>query len=101
MPQDKELAERWLKLSAEQGNEYAQFFFDRLNQFRPPSALLAATHLLRQIGSVFQDNSLPKSSPEGIRQADRKLRQREREKKIALGHKADDHEEYTGPTMSM
>ena len=101
VPQDKELAERWLKLSAEQGNEYAQFFFDRLNQFRPPSALLAATHLLRQIGSVFQDNSLPKSSPEGIRQADRKLRQREREKKIALGHKADDHEEYTGPTMSM
>ena len=101
VPQDKGLAERWLKLSAEQGNEYAQFFLDRLDQFRPPSALLAATHLLQQIGSVFQNNSLPKSSPEGIRQADRKLRQREREKKIALGHKADDHEEYTGPTMSM
>ncbi len=101
VPQDKGLAEKWLACSAAQGNEYAQFFLDRLDQFRQPSALLAATRLLRQIGSIFQDNSLPKSSPDGIRHADRKLRQREREKKIALGHKADDHEEYQGPTMSM
>ena len=101
VPQDRGLAERWLKLSAEQGNEYSQFFLDRLDQFRPPSVLLAATHLLRQIGSIFQDNSLPKSGPTGIRYTDHKLRQREREKKIALGHKADDHEEYQGPAMSM
>lgn len=100
VPQDKELAERWLKLSAEQGNEYAQFFLDRLDQFRPPSALLAATHLLRQIGGIFQENSLPKAGVGG-NQVDRKLRQREREKKIAMGHKADDHEEYQGPTLSM
>ena len=86
VPQDKGLAEQWLKQSAAQGNEYARFFLDRLDQFRPPSALLAATHLLRQIGSIFQDNSLPKSSPVGIRLSDHKLRQREREKKIALGH---------------
>lgn len=101
VPQDKGPAERWLKLSAAQGNEYAQFFLDRLDQFRPPSVLLAATHLLRRIGSIFQDNSLPKSSPEGICRTDRKLRQREREKKIAMGHKADDHEEYQGPSLSM
>lgn len=101
MPHDKALAKQWLKQSAAQGNEYAQFFLDRLDRFRPPSVLLAATHLLRQIGSIFQDNSLPKSSPEGIRRADHKLRQREREKKIALGHKADDHEEYQGPSLSM
>lgn len=101
VPRDKGLAEQWLARSAAQGNEYAQFFLDRLDQFRPPSALLAATHLLWQIGSIFQENSLPKSSPDGIRRTDRKLRQREREKKIALGHRPDDHEEYTGPTMSM
>lgn len=101
VPQDKGLAEQWLERSAAQGNEYAQFFLDRLDQFRPPSALLAATRLLRQIGSIFQDNSLPKSSPVGIRHTDHKLRQREREKKIAMGHKADDHEEYQDPTMSM
>lgn len=101
VPQDKELAEQWLERSAAQGNEYAQFFLDRLDQFRPPSVLLAATHLLRHIGSIFQENSLPKSSPGGIRYVDRKLRQREREKKSALGHKADDHEEYQGPILSM
>ena len=100
VPQDKALAEQWLKLSAAQGNEYAQFFLDRLDLFRPPSVLLAATHLLRQIGSIFQNNSLPKSGAGGI-QIDRKLRQREREKKIALGHKADDREEYQGPNLSM
>lgn len=100
VPQDKTLAVRWLAQSAAQGNQYAQFFLDRLDEFRPPSVLLAATHLLRQIGSIFQDNSLPKSGAGG-NQIDRKLRQREREKKIAMGHKADDHEEYTGPAMSI
>ena len=30
-----------------------------------------------------------------------KLMRRIREKKIAMGHKADDHEEYQGPSMSM
>lgn len=100
VPQDKALAEEWLRRSAAQGNEYAQFFLDRLDQFRPPSVLLAATHLLRQIGRIFQDNSLPKSGVGGIH-IDRKLRQREREKKIALGHMADDHEEYQGPSLSM
>lgn len=100
VPQDKALAERWLAQSAAQGNQYAQFFLDRLDQFRPPSALLAATHLLRQIGGIFQDNSLPKSSVGG-KQIDRKLQQREREKKIAMGHKADDHEEYQGLSLSM
>lgn len=92
--------EKWLKRSAVWGNEYTQFFLDRLDQFRPPSVLLAATHLLRQIGSIFQDNSLPKAGVGGIH-IDRKLRKRGREKKIAMGHRADDHEEYTGPTMSM
>lgn len=31
--------------------------------------------------------------------ADRKLRQKERQKKIALGHKADDHEDEIDLTM--
>ncbi len=100
VPQNRAYAEQWFKQSAAQGNEYAQFFLDRLDQFRPPSVLLAATHLLRQIGSIFQDNSLPRSGAGG-NQIDRKLRQREREKKIAMGHKADDHDEYTGPSMSL
>jgi hypothetical protein len=49
---------------------------------------------------IFQDNSLPKTGPVGMR-IDRKRLQKLREKKIAMGHKPDDHEEYTGPTLSM
>ena len=41
---------------------------------------------------VFQDNSIPKSRPGGI-QIDRKRLRKLREKKIAQGHKPDDHEE--------
>ena len=33
--------------------------------------------------------------------ADRKTRQKEREKKIAHGQAEDDHEEYQGPNLSM
>jgi uncharacterized protein len=34
-------------------------------------------------------------------QIDRKRLQKLREKKIALGHNPNDHEEYTGPVMTM
>ena len=33
--------------------------------------------------------------------SDRKALKREREKKIAAGHKPDDREEYMGPSISM
>ena len=78
-----------------------QCFLERQNASAAPEVFLAGTRLLHHMANIFQDNSLPKSSPGGIRYVDRKLRQREREKKIAMGHRADDHEEYTGPTMSM
>ena len=44
-------------------------------------------------------NSLPKSRPGGI-QIDRKRLRKLREKKIAQGHKPDDHEEQQ-PEMTM
>ena len=99
--QDKELAIHWLTASASQGNEYAQFFLDRQNQFNPPSVMLSVTRLLRHMSRIFQDHSLPKSIPGGI-QIDRKRRQALQEKRIALGHKEDDHEDhvYNGPNMT-
>ena len=54
--------------------------------------LLSATKLLHHMGRIFQDNSVPPSPP-GSQRVDRKLRQKIRQKKIALGHKPDDHEE--------
>ena len=89
---DREQAYRWFWESASQGNEYAQFFLDHFNDNRSPNVLLSATKLLHHIGRIFQDNSIPPCPP-GSQRVDRKLLQKIRQKKIALGHKPDDHEE--------
>ena len=89
---DPEQAYNWFWESAAQGNEYAQFFLDHIHDNRSPSVLLSATKLLHHMGRIFQDNSVPPSPP-GSQRVDRKLRQKIRQKKIALGHKPDDHEE--------
>ena len=62
----------------------------RITSVRPPS-WLAATHLLYHMSRIFEDHALPQSSA-GLH-VDRKLRRRIQEKKIAMGHKPDDHEE--------
>ena len=89
---DQEQAYRWFWESASQGNEYAQFFLDHFNDNHSPNVLLSATKLLHHMGRIFQDNSIPPCPP-GSQRADRKLRQKIRQKKIAMGHKPDDHEE--------
>ena len=81
----------WFSRSAAQGNRYAQFFLEHQNYLRPPSVMLAATHLLYHMSRIFEDHALPQSSA-GLH-VDRKLRRRIQEKKIAMGHKPDDHEE--------
>ncbi|OUN18836.1 hypothetical protein B5G37_13875 [Pseudoflavonifractor sp. An85] len=90
--QDRKQAQEWLSRSASQGNPYAQFLLDRLDQFRDPSVMLAATKLLHHMGRIFRDNSVPPQNPAGIR-IDSKRRRRLTEKRMAIGHKADDHEE--------
>ena len=90
--QDREQAYRWFWESASQGNEYAQFFLDHFNDNRSPNVLLSATKLLHHMGRIFQDNSIPPCPP-GRQRTDRKLLQKIRQKKIAMGHKPDDHEE--------
>ena len=90
--QDREQAYRWFWESASQGNEYAQFFLDHFNDNHSPNVLLSATKLLHHMGQIFQDNSVPPCPP-GSHRTDRKLLQKIRQKKIALGHKPDDHEE--------
>ena len=90
--QDREQAYRWFWESASQGNEYAQFFLDHFNDNHSPNVLLSATKLLHHMGRIFQDNSIPPCPP-GSHRTDRKLLQKIRQKKIAMGHKPDDHEE--------
>lgn len=98
--QDREKAKEWLTRSAAQGNEYAQFFLDRFDQFRAPSVMLAATKLLYHMGRIFRDNSAPPHNPAGMR-IDSKRRKRLTEKRMAMGHKADDHEEQVQYQQTM
>ena len=89
--QDQVHAMVWFSRSAAQGNQYAQFFLERQSDLRPPSVMLAVTQLLYHMSRIFEDRSLPRSST-GL-QVDSKLRRKIQAKKIAMGHKPDDHEE--------
>ena len=90
--QDWEQAWAYFYESAEQGNEYAAFFLKHFDQARRPNVFLSATRLLHHLSQIFRDNSVPPAAPVGQR-VDRKLRRKIQEKKIAMGHTPDDHEE--------
>ena len=88
---DQAQAMNWFSRSAVQGNQYAQFFLERQSDLRPPSVMLAATRLLYHMSRIFENHALP--HPSAGLHVDRKLRRKIQEKKIAMGHKPDDHEE--------
>lgn len=56
-----------------------------------PRSVQCVTKLLRHMGRVFEENPPPKL--QAAKFTDRKLLQKIREKKIAHGHKPDDHEQ--------
>ncbi len=101
IPQDMEQAVYWLTRAAEQGHTYAQILLERQDSPSLPSAILAVNSLLHSIGQIFRDNTQAMDNTRGHQFTDRKLRRRIQEKKIAMGHKPDGHEEqgYIGPAM--
>jgi len=58
---------------------------------RPVSIARSATRLLHHMSNIFRDQQPPADGALRV-SVDSKLRQKIREKKIAIGHKADDHE---------
>ncbi|MBD5083873.1 MAG: sel1 repeat family protein [Clostridiales bacterium] len=100
VPQDKEQAVFWLGQAAAQGHTQAQILLERQDSSSLPSAILAVNNLLHQMGRIFQDNAWPQDGTRG-QHTERKLRKKMQQKRIAMGHKPDDHEEqtYTGPAM--
>lgn len=92
VPVDKEEAKKWFTLSAEQGNEYAQFFLDNMDKFHNPSVSLTVSKMFNHMSKIFEDNVPLKSSGFGTK-IDSKLLRKLREKKMAQGHKRDDHEQ--------
>ena len=62
----------------------------------PSEYLLNSTiRLFHQMGQIFRDNAAPPSNPMGIR-IDSKRRKKLMQKRLALGHKQDDHEREQG-----
>ena len=92
VPKDKEAAQYWFSVAEQNGHAYAGYFLDRMDRQEnlPPNILLSAMRLLHHMGSIFRDNAPRPAAPTGI-QIDHKRLQRLREKKMALGHKWNDH----------
>jgi hypothetical protein len=90
--EDKEMAKKYFNLSAEQGNEYAKFYLENMDKFHNPSICLVASRMLHHMSKIFEDNIPFKSSGTGLK-IDSKLMRKLKEKKVAQGHKRDDHEQ--------
>ena len=92
VPRDMERAVKYLTQSAAQGNTYAQYFLDHRDDWQSASTGSAVLRMLHHMSRIFQDNAVTDSTHMGL-QIDRKRRQEMQDKRIAMGHKADDHEE--------
>ena len=57
--------------------------------------LNSTVRLFHQMGQIFRDNAAPPSNPMGIR-VDSKRRKKLMQKRLAMGHKQDDHEQEQG-----
>ena len=67
----------------------------------PPEYLLNSTiRLFHQMGQIFRDNAMPPCNPMGIRM-DSKRRKKLMQKRLAMGHKQDDHEQAQGYEQSL
>ena len=106
VPKDMDVAYEWFAEAEQNGHEYAGYFLDRMErqeEVPPPNILLSATRLLHHMSNIFRDNAPRPAVPTGI-QIDHKHLQRLREKKVAMGHKWNDHEnelnyKYMEPSM--
>ena len=89
---DHEESLRYLSQAAAQGNTYAQYFIDHQNDFVGASVGAAVLRMLHQMSRIFHENAAQPAIYAGM-QIDKKRRRRLQEKRMAMGHKADDHED--------
>lgn len=92
IPKNKEMAIKWFTLSAEQGNEYAQYFLDNMDNWKEPVVSFAITRLMHHMSRIFENNQ-PTQKTSVTLQIDSKRMRKLRGKKIAHGHKCDNHEQ--------
>ena len=103
VPKDMDAAYEWFAAARDNGHGCAEFFMKRMErgEQEPPSVLLSATRLLYHMGNIFRDNA-PIPAANGV-QIDHKRLAQLRQKRVALGHKPDDHEleQQQGYSMRM
>lgn len=90
--QDRDAAMQWFSLAAAQGNAYAQYFLDHNSDFHSGDIGSAVIRMLHHMAQIFRENAAAGDAYRGM-QIDKKRRRKLREKKMAMGHKPDDHEE--------
>ena len=89
---DRKEALRYFAQAAAQGNSYAQYFIDHQEDFSGAAAGTAILRMLHQMSRIFRENAAQPAIYAGM-QIDKKRRRRLQEKRMAMGHKADDHED--------
>ena len=70
----------------------AQYFIDHQDDFSGAAAGTAILRMLHQMSCIFRENAAQPAIYAGM-QIDKKRRRRLQEKRMAMGHKADDHED--------
>lgn len=90
--QDVDLGRAWLQQSAAQGNACAQQVLEHGDTPEQIPVLLSTLRLFHHMSRIFRDQTLPRDSHKLI-QMDTKRRQELQEKRLAAGHKIDDHED--------
>ena len=88
--QNREEALRYLNQATAQGNAYAKYFIDHNDDFAGASVGAALIRMLHQMSRIFRENAAQPAIYAGL-QIDKKRRRRLQEKRMAMGHKADDH----------
>ena len=100
VPRDEKRAVRHLQYAADQGNVYAQYFLDHRHEQSVLHAGATVLQMLHHMGNIFQEQAATNRIYRGI-QIDRKRRRELMDKRIALGHKPDDHEEQETNLQTM
>ena len=79
-------------------NENTSFTLSRPAQLPTEFLLNSTIRLFHRMGQIFRNNAAPPSNPMGIR-VDSKRRKKLMQKRLAMGHKQDDHEQNYGQTL--
>ena len=99
VPKDEEAAWNCFRMANAYGHPYARYVLERQEQWQRPELLLTVSRLLYHMSNIFRDN-VPAVPAQPRLHIDRKRMRELQERRIALGHQPDDHEEEQTQTQT-